>query len=251
MRAVAVINQKGGVGKTTTAANVSFALAAAGHRVTVLDLDPQGHLTAHFGFDPEAHAGLDDVLLHGADPSSLTLDARANLRLLPSGPDLQNVELMSPSKEARGTRLRAALRGTCDAEDFVLIDCPPASGILAVNALVAVDEILVPVVSDYLGLRGLANLMATLKRLEQFAHKTINRLLVITRYHKRRRISAEAVAKINTYFPHQVLATPIRESTALAESPGFGQTVFEYSPRSIGATDYGCLASDFICRRTM
>ncbi len=251
MRTVAVINQKGGVGKTTTAANISFALAASGRRVTVLDLDPQGHLSAHLGHDPDAGPGLDQVLLHGAAPLPLTLDARPNLRLLPSGPDLHHVELASSSAGGGGNRLRNALRGVYEQEDFVVVDCPPASGVLAINALVAVDEILVPVVSDYLGLRGLASLMGTLKRLEQLAQKTIGRLLVVTRFHKRRRISAEAVAKITTYFPGQVLATPIRETTALAESPGFGQTVFEYSPRSNGAADYRDLANDFLCRRTM
>ncbi len=247
-RKVAVINQKGGVGKTTTTANLGYMLAQKGYKVTLIDLDPQGSLTISLGVNWQEHAGIEDLLLHDESLENVILESRKNLRLIPCGNHLGQVEYMSQESSSIAKALRKVLDQLDD--DFVLIDCPPSSGFLIVSALYAIDEVLVPIASDYLTLHGLSHLLGTLKGFEQRLGHKIKKWFVITRFHPRRRLAQDVKAKLISYFPDQVLLTSIRETSAVAESPSFGLTVDEYQKNSNGSKDYYSLADDFCIGRT-
>lgn len=250
MRLFAVINQKGGVGKTTTVANLAFALAERGKQVTVIDLDPQGSLSASLGVDTRNVSGIDDVLMNEAKISDVVQMARENLYIVPAGKRLAQIEQHSEGSSAQAKRLKAAVQ-ELDDQDFVFIDCPPASGFLVISALFAVEEILIPVASEYLSLHGLSHLMGTLAMFEKSLGKTFKQWVVITRYHQRRKLAQDVFNTLVEHFPKQVLATPIRETSALAESPSFGKTVFEYRGGSNGAEDYFSLCTDLLKGRTL
>lgn len=247
MLIIAVINQKGGVGKTTTTLNLGHALALMGHPVTLLDLDPQGHLSASLGVHDPNVSGMDVALLGEQSLSDGVLSVRENLQLIPAGVRLGEAE----SKALPRDRLHNLLKTQFSDQVAVLMDCPPSSGTLVVNALVAADSALVPVSGDYLALHGLSYLMATFRNFETALAKKIPLWLVLTRYQQRRRLARDVRDKLMTYFPKRILATPIRESVALAESPSFGKTIFEHRPKSIGADDYRQLAEDLLHRRTL
>lgn len=244
MRRIAIINQKGGVGKTTTAANLAHALAIGGARVETLDMDPQGHLAAHLGYTNPALKGMGEILLGEAPEAGWRHKARENLMLLPAGPNLKRVELQpfDPIAQARLQDYVSDQLGSCD---YLMIDCPPASGVLILYALSLVDEIIVPVASDYLALRGLSDLMATLNSYSLKMDKLFKYYVVSTRYHTRRRLCWEVREKLLEYFPNQVLETAIRETSVLAECPSFGSTAFEYKKGNYGEEDYNSLALDF------
>lgn len=244
MRTIAVINQKGGVGKTTTTANVAHALSLDGYKVTALDLDPQGHLGASFGIDPRQSEGMDEVLLHGGVIEDFVIPVRHGLQLIPAGSGLGQLEQIQEGGASRGRLLKDALQGYLSDQDFVLIDCPPASGLLVVNALFCAQEVLVPVNGDYLSLQGVSYLMGTFKQFENKLGHRLREWFVMTRYHRRRRLPEQVMERLNHYFPDKVLKTRVRENAALAECPSFGKTIFEYGKSSNGAQDYRALASE-------
>ncbi len=245
MRAVAVINQKGGVGKTTTTANLAHAIALMGNRVTVIDLDPQGHLSAHFGIVQRKQNGLNQILLGEMTAAQVIIEVRKGLNLIPAGDNLVSLERGNEDLSL-GKKMRGIVTRYCKEQDFVFIDCPPASGLLIDYALNAVKEILVPVAGDYLALRGLSDLVGNLKQFEKKYSNSFIRWIVITRFHMRRRLSWEVREKLLEYFPDCVLVTPIRETAALAECPSFGKTAFEYKRGNNGAADYELLAKNFL-----
>lgn len=251
LRTIAVINQKGGVGKTTTTVNLAHALSLSGYKVTTIDLDPQGHLSVSLGVHDPAGIGIDRVLLHGEPISDCGVEVRDGLQLIPAGHELGQLEQLTARKAKNGSLLRDALRGQFGDQDFILIDCPPASGVLVVNALFAADEVLVPVVGDYLSLQGLAYLIGTFRKFQQKLGHQIQQWFVLTRYHSRRRLPDEVMQKLLEYFPQRVFATRIREAAALAECPSFGKTIFEYRRNSNGARDYLSLADDLVSGRTL
>lgn len=242
MQRIAVINQKGGVGKTTTAANLSHALALSGSRVQALDMDPQGHLAAHLGFVDPGIKGLGEILLGEAPDPMWNLIARERLKLVPAGPNLKSVELQ-PFDPAIQDRFQAYLKELGES-DYLILDCPPASGVLILYALSVVDKIIIPVASDYLALRGLSDLMATLNSYGQQVGKQLSYYVVVTRYHQRRRLCWEVRDKLLEYFPDRVYETHIRETSVLAECPSYGNTAFEYKRGSHGEEDYYNLAMD-------
>ncbi|TVQ70906.1 MAG: ParA family protein [Chromatiaceae bacterium] len=244
MRVIAVMNQKGGVGKTTTAANLSHGLALEGRRVLAIDLDPQGHLAASFGVHG-ADRGLDAVLRGEAELDAVRIKARKGLDLVPPGPRLNEVDGLTEGGAARGWLLHRTL-AQLDEEDFVIVDCPPSSGLLGMNALLGAEELLIPVSGDYLALLGLSKLMALLKRLETKTGRETRKWILLTRFQERRRLAHEVREKIRAYFPGQVLGTPIREAVALTESPSFGKTIFEYRPNSRSGDEYRTLALDLM-----
>jgi chromosome partitioning protein len=250
MRTIAVINQKGGVGKTTTTANLAHALVLNQYKVTVIDLDPQGHLSTSLGVDCLQSPGLDSVLLNDYQIEDCVKQVRPGLSLVPSGPDLGDLEHQAMRGAKRGTRLRHAMANKFQDQDYVLIDCPPASGLLVINALFATNEALIPIAGDYLSLQGLSYLIGTFKNFEKLGHR-INELFVMTRFNTRRRLPHQVMDTLKQYFPKQVLATRIREAAALAECPSFGKTIFEYRKNSNGATDYQSLALDLEYGRTI
>jgi chromosome partitioning protein len=252
MRRIAVMNQKGGVGKTTTTLNLAHALALAGRKVAALDLDPQGQLGAGLGIMANGHGGLDTVLLEGSPLRQTIQPARERLRLAPAGPRLAEFELVSTGGASRGFRLREALRAGLDGdEDIVLLDAPPSAGLLAMNVLLAVEEVLVPVTGEYLALHGVSRFMGILRHIDESLKRRTRLWIALTRFNEHRRLAREVRDKLTEYFPGTVLATAVRESSALAESPGRAQTIFEYQRNGRGAADYRALADDLLNARTL
>ena len=251
MKKYAVINQKGGVGKTTITANLAHALSKLGFKVAIIDLDPQGHLAAHFGVFDQKQAGVDEVLLYGENIAPLLQEVRENLFLLPAGPALTNFEHQAQKGVKQGFLLKQAIANKFRGFDYLLMDCPPTSGLLMVNALFAADELLIPVSCDYLALNGLGYLLKTLNSINKKLKKPLKEWIVISRYHSRRKLSKAVLDHLRQYFPKKILKHPIREITALAESPGVGKTIFEFKKSSPAASDFAELAQDLIIRRTL
>jgi len=252
MRRIAVMNQKGGVGKTTTTLNLAHALALAGRRVTALDLDPQGQLGDGLGVIANGHGGMDEVLLSQAPLREVLQPARAQLSIAPAGPRLSEFEFMSEGGARRGWFLKEALQtGLGDDDGIVLIDAPPSAGLLAMNVLMAVDEVLIPVTGEYLALHGVGRFMRILKHIDDSLERKTKLWIALTRFNERRRMAREVRDKLMEYFPGTVLATPIRESAAVADSPGVALSIFEYQRRGKGADDYRALADDLLNARTL
>lgn len=251
IRIVAVLNQKGGVGKTTTSTHLTHALARLGKQVSVIDLDPQNHLSVSLGMHDKQQSGIDEVLLGNKRLDQQALEIRERLLLIPAGPRLQEIEQLTEGGTHRGNLLRDAIGNWQAQQDFLFIDCPPSSSILVANALFAANEILIPMTSDYLALQGLSHLIGTIKKFESALQKQYYLRLIMSRYVATRRLSQVVLNTIRKYFPEQILATSIRETAALAECPSFGKTIFEYRPRSRAANDFSELANDFLLDRVM
>jgi chromosome partitioning protein len=244
------MNQKGGVGKTTTVINLGHALALLGKKTILLDIDPQGQVATGLGLD-NSQSGMDDVLINGESIDDKLVEARANLIVVPAGTRLAEFEMMTSGGSSRGYKLKQAIDNSSLADvDFVLIDCPPSTGLLGLNAMFAVDEMIVPVSGDYLSLQGLSKLMQTLKRVQTLSGKEIVLWLASTRMQMSRRLTHEVRKRILKYFPGRVFQTVIKECVALAESPSFGKSIFDYKKDSKSAEDYQSLAQDLISGRT-
>lgn len=250
-RVLAVLNNKGGVGKTTTASHLSYSLADKGFKVLAIDLDPQSHLSISFGETDSPQTGIDDVFLDGEGLKQCVIKVRDNLDLISSGYRLSDVEKLSSKGASQAQLLFKSLKPIKEQYSFVIIDCPPTAGLLNFNALYAANEVLIPVSSDYLSLYGLSQLLKTVKKAESYMSKKLKLWVVLTRFIIRRRLSNQVKDKLTKYFPKQLLLTPIRECAPLAESPSFGKTIFEYSPKSNGAIDYANLVDDFLNQRFM
>lgn len=248
---IAVMNQKGGVGKTTTTMNLAHALAQTGQRVLAIDLDPQAHLTAGLGLVRKSQMGMAEIMLSERSPDEVVILARDNVDLIPAGDRLGELEHMTAGGSKRGWLLRDALNEYAEQYDYILIDCPPSSGILGMNALLAAKEVLIPVSGDFFALQGLARLMGIFQHIESTLKLNTEKWVVLTRFQERRRLARDVRDKIKSYFPKRVYRTAIREAVALAESPGFGQTIFEYQASSNGAKDYKDLAKDILKGKVM
>jgi chromosome partitioning protein len=250
-RIVAVLNQKGGVGKTTTVVNLAHALALKNQRVTVIDLDPQAHLTVSLGVISRNQTGIDVVMLGESRLQQQIMTVRPNLQLIAAGTRLQEIEQLNAGVPYSGNLLYQALSGNFDDQDFVLIDCPPSSGVLVANALMAADELLIPMASDYLALQGLSHLMGTLKKFEAALKKNYRLRIVISRFVTTRKISNDVLELLLKYFSGKILTTKIKETSFLAECPSFGKTAFEYRPGCRSALDFNELATDFLEDRVL
>ena len=255
MRTIAVLNQKGGVGKTTTVANVAGALAAAGQKVVVIDLDPQAHLTIHLGVEPQTlAAGVYEVLTQSADFDASLLLVRPNLWLLAANINLVGAETELVNVVGREIILREAMQASQDQFDFCLIDCPPSLSVLSVNALAAAQEVLIPLQPHFLALQGFGKLLQTVGLVNKRINPRLKVLGVLLCMHDTRAsLSNEVRADIETFLQSargsnsawseaQILPTFIRRNIKLAEAPSYGQTVFEYDPTCNGAEDYGKVA---------
>lgn len=260
MRSIAVINQKGGVGKTTTVANLSAVLASRGQRVLAIDLDPQAHLTINFGVEPAADAsGIYGVLTESAPLDEATVWCSENLWLVPSHTDLAAAELELVSVLGREVILRDALEKVQDQYDYILIDCPPSLSLLTINALAAVSEVFIPLQPHFLALQGLGKLLDETIRL---VARRINPGLrvtgvVLTMYEGTARLTGEVVEDVKAFFEAArgtdcpwsealVFETVIRRNIKLAEAPGHGMTVLDYEPRCNGAIDHARLADEVL-----
>lgn len=244
------MNQHSGVGKTTTAVNLGHALALAGKKVTLLDMDPQGLMGFSLGLK-KGLAGLDRVLLEGDKLDDYLIAVRDNLNVVCAGDNLADFEQVTTGGSSRGRALRRAIdASTLMRDDFVLIDCSSYTGLLGLNGLFAADELLIPVSGDYSSLQGLSRVMQILKRSEALLGHAIRLWVVSTRTKLRNRLTEEVRLRILKYFPGRVLNTAIRENVSLAECSSFGQSVFDYKENSIGAEDYQSLAQDLLIGRT-
>lgn len=249
-RVIAILNQKGGVGKTTTTVNLGDALARRGLRVVVVDLDPQGHLSACLGEHDTDGKGIDRVLLHAEPADQQLIDSRSSLALIPAGDELAAFEYRRSGIEHAGV-LRDALRELVQPTDIVLLDCAPSSGMLAVNAVSAADDVLMPIAGDYLSLTGLARLMLTLRRLRRLRSAAMRKWIFLSRFTPRRRLSQEVYAKVKQHFSSNLLCTAVQEAAALAECAGAGKTIFEYRGKSRSAREFTALADDLLNARVV
>ncbi|MDH5785991.1 MAG: AAA family ATPase, partial [Chromatiales bacterium] len=189
MRVIAVINKKGGVSKTTTTANIGHALALQGHRVTLIDFDPQGHLSVYLGAREMSGAGVDDVLLGTTDLKTVSIRIRENLTLIQPGKKLDYIEQLLDSRLQVSKRLKRSIDELASENDYLLIDCPPSSGLLAIFALYSCHQVLIPVNGDYLSLHGVSQFLDTLKSVEKAIGHDIDFQLAMTRYYPRRRLA--------------------------------------------------------------
>lgn len=250
MRVIAVLNQKGGVGKTTTTVNLGRAIAERGREVGLIDLDPQGHLAASLGVFPAPRCGVGEALLEGRALSDYAVPVQDWATLVPGGLALTEHEQL-PGGLERALLLREALEAYSPPADVILIDCPPSAGMLIVNAVVAADAVLIPVAGDYLSLTGLARLMLTLKRLRPLCKPALQERIFMSRFIGRRRLAREVLEKVEQHFSDRLFPTSISEAAVLAECAGQGKTIFEYRGRSTSAMQYLALADDLLHDRVV
>ena len=259
MRRIAILNQKGGVGKTTTTVNLSAALANAGRRVCVLDLDPQAHATTHMGLEPDGTLpSLYDVLVNSRPLADVRREADANLWLCPSDINLAAAEVELAGVVGREVILREALSHDTADFDFMLMDCGPSLGVLTLNALASADEVFIPLQPHFLALHGLSKLLET----TALVCRRINPHLkvtgvVICLYESQTKLASEVVGDLRGFLDKsrganvpwadaRVFDTKIRRNIKLAECPSFGQSIFRYAPHCHGATDYAALANEVL-----
>ena len=255
----AVINQKGGVGKTTTVANLGAGLAARGHDTCLIDLDPQANLTLHFGIEPgEPAASMYDVLGGQAQIGAATMILRPHLWFVPSVIDLAAAEVELVSAVGREQILRDALAAEQPPYEFVMIDCPPSLGLLTLNALAAADEVFIPMQPHFLALQGLGKLLETVSLVQRRINPSLRVSgVVLCMYESTTRLAAEVVADLEAFFAGarstptpwsdaRIFRTFVRRNVKLAECPSHGSTIFDYAPSSHGAADYSALADEFL-----
>lgn len=266
MRSIAVANQKGGVGKTTTSVNLAVALARQGRRVCLVDLDPQAHATLHLGVMPGSHPlSAFDVLVGGQPLAAACVTAGDGLCVVPSHIDLSAVEMALAGTPGRESILRQRIAadprcvGAAAAEenfDYLVIDCPPSLGLLSLNAMAAVDEVLLPLQPHFLALHGLSKLLETIELVSERVNPRLRLLgVVLCMYEAGTRLANEIGRDVAAFFAGgesahvswaagRLFETRIRRNIRLAEAPSFGQSIFDYAPDSHGAEDYAALAGE-------
>ena len=247
-----VVNQKGGVGKTTTAANLGAGLANRGKRVLAIDLDAQGNLSAHLGVQVDEQADtptMYEVLRHGVELQKAIVRVEDGLDLAPASLLLSAADLELGGVIGRELLLRQALTGVLEDYDYVIIDCPPSLGLLSLNGLVASSRVLVPVQSEFLALHGVRQLLDTIDQVRSAYNPALAvGGVIVCLFDSRRRLSQTVADTIREYFGNLVFDTVIRTNVALAEAPAQGTSIFDYDARSTGAEDYGNLADELISR---
>jgi len=246
MRRVAVINQCGGVGKTTLATSLGHALAMSGHRVTLIDLDPRGGLATGYGIFRAPSKGIDRVMLNGTDLSSVKIGARDLLTLIPAGITLEQMERRDAGAAQRVRRLQEVTAGQFADQAFVIFDCPSESGLITLNALFAADELLIPVTSEMESLNGALKTLLALKRLRPYLEHPVATRIVLNRVNPRNKPGREMQQKVRRHFPEALLDSAIRESEALPRSMGMGRTIYEYKPGSHSAREFKALAAELV-----
>jgi chromosome partitioning protein len=250
-RVIAVANQKGGVGKTTTAVNLAGELARRGRRVLLIDGDPQGNATTSLGI---SKGGLEatayDLLMESAPPAGAVVPTRREgFDLVPADQDLAGAAVELATAERRERRLEQALRSLQSDYSHVIIDCPPSLGLLTLNALCAADSVLIPLQCEYLALEGLAQLKQTLDRVREGLNPRLRILgVVMTMYDGRTNLAQQVVDEVQRHFPRLIFRTLIPRSVRLSEAPSHGKLIAEYDPQSRSAQAYAALADEVLQR---
>lgn len=253
-RTVAVVNQKGGVGKSTTAVNLGACLALLGKRVLLVDIDPQGNATTGLGIDKrgienDSYALLLDEI--SAASAIIPTDVE-NLSIIPATANLAGAEVELVSALARETRLRQALVQVASQYDYIFVDCPPSLGLLTINALVAADQMIIPIQAEFYALEGLSQLTAIVKRVKEALNPRLEILgVLVTMYDGRTRLAVEVVDEVLRYFPEQVFKTQIPRNIRLSEAPSFGKPIVLFDVRSRGAQAYLDLAREVAALETV
>lgn len=248
-RVYALTNQKGGVGKTTTAINLGAYLAASGRKVLVVDADPQANATSSLGIDKRALTrSIYDVLIGGMFMEQVvTLTKRLGLDLVPSSPALAGAGVELVNMTARERRLQRALKPLRERYDYILIDSPPSLGLLTINALTAADGVIIPVQCEYLALEGLAQLLKTIELVRRNLNSRLAvRGVLLTMYDVRTNLSQQVANEVRTHFDNAVFKTIIPRSVRLSEAPSYGETVLSYAPGSRGALAYQALTAELL-----
>ncbi|MCB9846892.1 MAG: ParA family protein [Phycisphaeraceae bacterium] len=259
-RSIALINQKGGVGKTTTAVNLAAGVARLGRRALLIDLDPQAHASLHLGAEPgPADLTVYDLLIDtDARADDAIIEIEPNLQLIPSLVDLAAAETELASEPNRQDRLRRSLAGLQAPPEFLFIDCPPSLGLLTLNALAAVREVVIPMQAHFLALQGVGKLLETVGLVGRGVNpQLVVSSVVLTSHEEQTTLAKEIVADLDAFFASQrqtdnpwrsarVRRPAIRRNIKLAECPSFGKTIFDYAPKCAGAEDYASLAQSFV-----
>ena len=252
VRIFAFANQKGGVGKTTTAVNLGAYLAQAGRSVLLVDNDPQGNATTSLGIDPRGlSVSLYDVLIERTPiQEAITLTDRVGLDLAPASVDLAGAEVEMAGLLARENLLTRALAAVSHKYDYILIDDPPSLGLLTINGLTAASHgVIIPVQCEYLALEGLSMLLNTLRQVREVLNARLHVAgVVLTMYDGRTNLSQQVVSEVQSHFPNEIFQTIIPRNVRLSEAPSYGQTILSYAPASAGALAYQALAGEFMQR---
>ena len=245
---IAVANQKGGVGKTTTSVNLSAAFAEMGKRVLLIDCDPQGNATSGLGIEKD---GLDlsiyDALINDTPMEEIILQTQFGLDMVPSVMDLAGAEVELVNLDDKQYRLKKAVELIKDKYDYILIDCPPSLGHVTLNALTAADSVLLPLQCEFYALEGLSQLLSTVQLVQEQLNGDLRiEGLVLTMYDSRTNLAEQVVEEVKTHFPDMVYATKIPRNVRLSEAPSFGKPIFAYASSSKGAQAYMSLAEEVI-----
>ncbi|HIB46796.1 MAG TPA: ParA family protein [Flavobacteriaceae bacterium] len=246
---IAIANQKGGVGKTTTSVNLAASLGVLEKKVLLIDADPQANATSGLGIDVEnVEIGTYQLLEHTVKASDAILKTESpNLDIIPSHIDLVAIEIELVDKENREYMMKESLQGLSERYDYILIDCAPSLGLLTLNALTAADAVIIPIQCEYFALEGLGKLLNTIKSVQKIHNKNLDiEGLLLTMYDSRLRLSNQVVDEVKKHFDEMVFKTIIQRNVRLSEAPSYGESIISYDAGSKGANNYLSLAQELI-----
>lgn len=248
-KTVCIINQKGGVGKTTSAVNLTAAVANKGYKTLLVDIDPQGNATSGFGINKrELENSSYDLLIHGTKAKNIIIKTDfKNVSVIPSSIDLAGAEIELIDMKNRESNLKNALALIKDEYDYIFFDCPPSLGLITINALNACDTVLIPIQCEYYALEGLSQLIATIRQVKKLYNPYIDiEGILLTMYDGRLNLTQQVVEEVKKFFPNKVYNTFIPRNVRISEAPSFGQPVIYYDRKSKGSEAYLNLAEEFI-----
>lgn len=248
-KTIAIVNQKGGVGKTTTAVNLAAAVGAKGKKVLLVDIDPQGNATSGMGIEKrQLQFSAYDILINDAKASDVIKTSQfKNVDILPANMNLAGAELELVEIKNRETKLKLSLAHIKEQYDYIFMDCPPSLGLITLNALCAADTIMVPIQCEYYALEGLSQLMSTVRQVKRLYNSHIElEGVILTMYDGRLNLTQQVVEEVKKFFPNKVFKTVVPRNVRLSEAPSFGQPVMYYDRLSKGSSAYEELAKEFI-----